>query len=186
MGVPGEEFFVRERGGGRVSFFYRSGRDDNATMTRVGRREGGGDAGDDHDKDDANDAAANDDAAVVVVVVVVVGNNERDAPALSCDITASPIPPKIAIDPPPPSTPPVIDYINNARRDKNILDDMYRMRNGSGVSNIEPIALTRSSMSIMSNTSDLTDNDFHNDAGLRRCNTIARAFLSCAEGSRRG
>ncbi len=72
--------------------------DDDATMTRVGRREGGGDAGDDHDEDDANDAAANDD---VVVVVVVDGNYERDAPASLCDITASPIPPKIAIDPPP-------------------------------------------------------------------------------------
>ena len=95
-----------------------------------------------NDEDDANDAAANDD----VVIVVVDGNDERDAPASSCDITASPIPPKIAIAIPPPSTPPTIDHINNARRDENILDDIYRMRKGSGVSNIEPIALTRSSM----------------------------------------
>jgi hypothetical protein len=141
-------------------------------MTRVGRREGGGDAGDAHDEDDANDAAANYD----VVVVVVDGNDERDTLASTCDITASPIPPKITIVPPPPSTPPAINHINNARRDENILDNIYRMQNGSCVSNIEPIALTQLSMSIISNTSDLTDNDFDNDAGLRRCNTIARAF----------
>ena len=125
-----------------------------------------------NDEDDANNEAANND----VVVIVVDGNDKRNAQASSCDIAASPIPRKIAIDPPPLSTPPAIDHINNARRDENILDDIYRMRNGSCVSNIEPIALTRSSMSIISNTSDLTDNDFDNDAGLRRCNTIARAF----------
>lgn len=136
------------RGGGGVGGGGAgSGRDDDATMTRVRRsdvaREGATPAmTTTNDEDDANDAAANDD----VVVVVVDGNDERDAPASSCDITASPIPPKIAIAIPPPSTRPAIDHINNARRDENILDDIYRMRNGSGVSNIEPIALTRSSM----------------------------------------